>query len=249
MQPETFALPRRRRSPRPGRTTSTRWCRPSRRSAIGTVAGGAIRRDRLLERVDPHRRTDRRRRRGRRRRGPMPSVIARLLDRGMGLGRGVDAQPRHARGGRRARRSRRRRPATCRAAARPSSAGGRGGVGDQAVEPLGQPEALAQPVDDDLLELRRDRRRPPEHGVGAERCGQELAEHARPGCGRREVGHEARMLPVRHVRLDQALDVAQDLRAAVRVRAEVRPGTAAAASPARPAGRRERLDAGRGSRR
>ena len=73
-----------------------------------------------------------------------------------------------------------------------------------------QPERLAQPVDDDLLELGADRRGPPQHRVLAERRRQHLAEDPGAGRGRREVGEEARVLPVRGVRLDQAAVVGQD---------------------------------------
>jgi hypothetical protein len=56
----------------------------------------------------------------------------------------------------------------------------RGGVGQQPVEGVGQAERLAEPVDDDLLELGPDRRGPPQHRVLPEPRRQHLAEDPRP---------------------------------------------------------------------
>ncbi len=140
---------------------------------------------------------------------PQAERHARLLDRAVRLGRGVDPQ----RGkvgptgqallggvdaGRlscRGQRDQRRR---------------RGGVGQQAVEGRRQPERLAQPVHHDAFELGADRRGPPQHRVLAEGRGQHLAEDPGTGRGRREVGEEARVLPVGGVRLDQAPVVGED---------------------------------------
>ena len=123
-----------------------------------------------------------------------------LLDRRVGLGRGVDAHRRATIAAR---------PAS-RAPAQGDERRRRGRVGDEPVERIRQAERLAQPADDDPLELGRDRRRPPEHRVLAERRGQHLAEDPGPGRGRREVGQEARVLPVRRVRLDEPAVVVED---------------------------------------
>ena len=87
---------------------------------------------------------------------------------------------------------------------------GRCRVGDETVEPVGQTEALAKPVDHDLLELGADRRGPPQHRVLAEDGGEHLAEDPRARRSGREVRHEPGMLPVRGVRHDQLLVVGQD---------------------------------------
>src|SRR5574337_281009 len=69
-------------------------------------------------------------------------------------------------------------------------------VRQEPVEGPREPEALAEPVHDDLLELRPNRRGPPEHRVLAEGSREHLAENARTRRGRREVGEEPRVLPV-----------------------------------------------------
>ena len=97
----------------------------------------------------------------------------------VGLGGGVDPQPRHVRPAGEALRRR--------VDARPPARAAASAISDDVdavsvmrpSNPSGRPRRLAQPVDDDLLELGGDRRRPPEHRVRAERRRQELAEHAR----------------------------------------------------------------------
>ena len=80
---------------------------------------------------------------------------------------------------------------------------GRGGVLDdapaQAVpgERVRQAERLAELVEDDLLELGRGRAGRPEHPLGADAAGEQVAQHAGGGGVRREVREEARVLPVR----------------------------------------------------
>ena len=133
------------------------------------------------------------------------------------LGRRVEARG-LARGGERDERRRRRR------------------VREQAVERVGQPERLAQPPDDDALELGPDRRRPPQHRVLAERGREELAEHPGAGRARREVGEEARVLPVGRVREHQAIDVREDRVHRLRARPAPRPAGAARWTRARSRG-------------
>ena len=56
------------------------------------------------------------------------------------------------------------------------------------------------PRERQLLELGHGRRRAPEHAVGVERRRQQLGEDARLRAGDREVGEEARVVPVRDAR-------------------------------------------------
>ena len=89
--------------------------------------------------------------------------------------------------------------------------GGGGGVGDQPVEAVGKAKRLADPVDDDLLEFRPDRTRPPQHHVRVQRGGQHLADDSRPGRRAAEIRQESRVLPVGDVRFEQAPVVGQNL--------------------------------------
>ena len=88
--------------------------------------------------------------------------------------------------------------------------GRRGRIRDEPIERFRQPDGLAQPADDDSLELRGDRRRPPEHRVLADRSGQHLAEDPGPGRGSPEVRQEAGVLPVGRVRFNEPAIVVED---------------------------------------
>jgi hypothetical protein len=70
---------------------------------------------------------------------------------------------------------------------------------------------LAQPIEDDQLQLGRGRGGLPEHGVDVEGCGQRLGEDGGAGRGVGEVGEEAGVVPVGEAGYDHALDVGQDL--------------------------------------
>ena len=135
--------------------------------AIGPAAGGAVRGDRrssasasISNRSLVGTLTSAAR--------PRPSVMhAFSIELCASVG-GVDARPADVRA--------RREPLRGGVEARRLARGGEGderrrrrGVGQQAVERVGQPERLAQPADDDALELGPDRRRPPQHRVLAER--------------------------------------------------------------------------------
>src|SRR5262249_47506659 len=87
----------------------------------------------------------------------------------------------------------------------------RGRVVDHSLEGLGEPDQLPQPREGDLLQLGRRRRSPPEHRLLVERRAEHLAHH--PGTARRyrEVAEEARVVPVRRRRDDQALEVVEYL--------------------------------------
>ncbi len=87
---------------------------------------------------------------------------------------------------------------------------GRGGVREQPVEGRRQAEGVTQPAHGDLLQLGGGRARAPQHRVGHERAHEHLAEDARARGGGREVGEETRVLPVRHVGLDEGPIIGQD---------------------------------------
>jgi hypothetical protein len=74
----------------------------------------------------------------------------------------------------------------------------------------GRPSAWRSHPDDDALELRRDRRRPPQHRELAKRRGQHLADDSGPRGRRPEIGEETRMLPMGRIRLDEPPVVGQD---------------------------------------
>jgi hypothetical protein len=87
--------------------------------------------------------------------------------------------------------------------------GGGGGVLDDAREGLRQPDHLPQPVHDRLLELGGDRARLPAHALDAEPGADEIAEHRRQAGVRREVGEEARVVPVGDAGQDDLVEVAE----------------------------------------
>ena len=87
----------------------------------------------------------------------------------------------------------------------------RGGVLDDAREALGQAGHLAKPVEDARLQLGRGGRGLPEHALGAERRGEHLGEDRRRARVRREVGEEARVLPVGDPRQHHRREVGEDL--------------------------------------
>ncbi len=138
-----------------------------------------------------------------------PERHARLLDRAVRLGRGVDAQRGQVRSPGQAM-GRGVDPGGLPCPGQGDERGRRRRVREQAAERFRQPDRLAQPVDDDLLELRADRRGPPEHRVLAEGRREHLAEDARPRCRGREVRKEARVLPMRGVGFDEAPVVRED---------------------------------------
>ena len=80
----------------------------------------------------------------------------------------------------------------------------------------GRPISWRSQPSDDLFELGRRRRRPPQHRLLVERGRQELGEHARRAAGDREVGEEARMVPVREAGHEHALEVGEDARRTAR---------------------------------
>ena len=73
----------------------------------------------------------------------------------------------------------------------------RGGVLDVAVQAVRQPEQLREPVERQLLELLQRRRGAPEDPDLVQPGAEQLGEDARLRAGGREVGEEARALPVR----------------------------------------------------
>ena len=77
------------------------------------------------------------------------------------------------------------------------------------AESLGQIEQLGHPVDDAQLQLGARRRRDPAHPVDAEPGRQQLAEDRGVGAVGREVGEEARVLPVHQAGHDDAVDVGE----------------------------------------
>ena len=167
-------------------------------------AGGAILRDRRRERRRVHGSAPVVRRRSARTAGPPEAQRhARLLDRAVRLRRGVDAQPAGPRPASPARP--RRRPAP--PGARPR---GRSACDVEAVsvsspsKPSGSPSASrSQPTTTPSSSV-ADRRRPPEHRV-LPRASTVSISPRMPGPDAvvAKVGEEARMLPVRDVRLDR----------------------------------------------
>ncbi len=81
---------------------------------------------------------------------------------------------------------------------------------DVAVKTLGEAEQLAQPVECELLDLRRRRRRAPEHRVHVQCGDEELGEDSGLRAGDGEVAEEARVVPVRDPREDRLVEVAED---------------------------------------
>ena len=72
-------------------------------------------------------------------------------------------------------------------------------------------EHLPQPVERTILELRRRRRRLPEHRVHVQRRRQQLGEDSGRTGADREVGEEAGVIPVSDPRNDHALEVGNDV--------------------------------------
>ena len=131
----------------------------------------------------------------------------RLVDGGMDLLRGVDPQGRSAREAGR----------VAGEAERPLARGEEGGerrargrILDHAGKGFRQADHLAQPVHHPGLELGRGRRGLPEHALRGERCGDELRHQGgRAGIGR-EVGEEARVLPMGHARHHHPVEIGKD---------------------------------------
>ena len=78
------------------------------------------------------------------------------------------------------------------------------------VEAPRKADQLPHPVEDELLELGGGGRRPPEHRVDVQRGDQELRQDPRLGARDREVGEEARVVPVRDAREEHLVEIAQD---------------------------------------
>ena len=88
--------------------------------------------------------------------------------------------------------------------------GRRGRLLDNPLEPFGQTERLAHPVDHPCLNLRSRGRGLPEHALGRHHRRQVLGDHRnRRGVGA-EVGEKAPVLPVRHTVRHNALEVGED---------------------------------------
>ena len=93
----------------------------------------------------------------------------------------------------------------------------RRGVLDVSVPAVGQPEQPAHPVDGANLQLGRRRGCAPDQRDLVERRREQLREDPGLGCGDREVGEEARVLPVRQGGDDQLVEVAQHVRERLRL--------------------------------
>jgi hypothetical protein len=138
---------------------------------------------------------------------PDPRHPDRLVDRGMRLGAGIEAQGRPGRqpvlqppppqrrlAHRQHRRERR--------------VGRR--IVDRADKPLGQAHGLAQPVDHHLLDFRRCGRGLPDQRVARHRIDQLFGQHRGRGGVRGEIGEEARMLPMGHPPRNDPLEIGPD---------------------------------------
>ncbi len=86
-------------------------------------------------------------------------------------------------------------------------AGGRGRVVDDSEPTGGQPEPFGQPGHYALLELRYGRRGPPQHAVRVERGGDGGSQDSGNRAGVREVGEEARVVPVADSGEDQLVEI------------------------------------------
>jgi len=107
---------------------------------------------------------------------------------------------------------------------------------NDAVEAVRQADQLPEPRHHALLELRCRRARLPQHPVDAQAGRQHLAQDGRAAVVGREIGEEARVVPVRDAGHDVALEVRQDARhglaflgRGVGQRVQQVPGSAAAA--------------------
>ena len=132
-----------------------------------------------------------------------------LVDRGVRLVRAVHAHARDiAAAGKTPRPHRRRQPLARRRER--VQRGDRRRVVDDSLEVATQAEQLPEPAKRDLFELRRRRRRPPQHRLNVERGGQELREDAGRAAGDREIGEEAGMVPVRDAGNQHPLEIGKD---------------------------------------
>ena len=86
----------------------------------------------------------------------------------------------------------------------------RGGVVDDPLEAVGQPEQAPQPPEGRLFELGHRRRGAPQHALGVEPGAQEVGEDAGAAGADREVGEEPGVVPVGQAGHDDALDVVAD---------------------------------------
>ena len=146
--------------------------------------------------------------------GAEPGDAARLLDRRVRLGRGVDRVPP---GGDAVALGRAAADAVQRSDEGDERGVGRGVLDDAAAlaarqEALGQAEQVGQPVEHVGLEFGRRRRGRPEHALHAEPGRQQIAEDRRAAGVGREVGEERRVLPVRDAGQHDVVKVAQHVR-------------------------------------
>ena len=89
-------------------------------------------------------------------------------------------------------------------------AAGGSGVVDQAEPVVGQSGPVAQPAEGHLFELGGGGRSFPDHAVGIEGGGEQLAEDAFGGGGIGEIGHEAGMVPERRGGHNETLEIGKD---------------------------------------
>ena len=89
---------------------------------------------------------------------------------------------------------------------------GRGRVLDVAVQAVRQPEQLREPVERQLLELLERRRGAPEDADLVQARAEQLGEDAGLRAGVREVGEEARALPVGERGQEDLVEVAEHVR-------------------------------------
>ena len=207
MQPGAGALRSGRRSPAPGRPTSSRSSRRWRR-----------RRRRRRARA-------RRAACGTRRRSAPCAAPCR-----------ASARPSRRTSARARSRRRRSGPSSCRAAISAAKRRGRGGVLDVPVPAGRQPEQLRDPVADEQLELGRA----PAPCARGSRPGSASPRAARRGSPARtprdrEVGEEARALPVRDPGQEDLVEVAQHRVERLRLLGRRLPAAARGSRPARPA--------------
>ena len=112
-------------------------------------------------------------------------------------------------------------------------AAGRSRVVDQAEPVVWQSGPLPQPAEGHLFEFGGGRRCFPDHAVGIEGGGEQLAEDA---LGRRrigEIGHEAGMVPERRGGHNQALEIGEDVRHRLAALGAAAPGWPPARAAAR----------------
>ena len=132
----------------------------------------------------------------------------RLVDRRVGMLGAVDPQPREVRAAREAALA----DLGHRLPGRGEGVQGRdgGGVVDDPLERVRQPEQAPEPAQGHLFELGHRRGGAPQHPLSIERRAQELGEHAGAAGADREVREEPGMVPVGQAGDDQPFDVVPD---------------------------------------